>query len=52
MKIRIYHARILTMVEGEELFTGEIQIEGGKITYVGQEKKDASGEWDREIDAR
>ena len=52
MKIRIYHARILTMVEGEELFTGEIQIEDGKITYVGQEKKDASGEWDREIDAR
>ena len=51
MKIRIYNARILTMVEGQELFAGEIQVEEGKITYVGEEKKDASGTWDREIDA-
>lgn len=52
MKIRIYDARILTMVKGEELFTGEVHVEDGKITYVGEEQKEVSKKWDREIDAR
>lgn len=51
MKIRIYNARILTMEEGQALFDGEIQLEDGVITYVGEEQKDAPGTWDREIDA-
>jgi len=40
------------MAEGQELFAGEIQVEDGKIAYVGEEKKDSPGVWDREIDAR
>lgn len=51
MKIRIYNARILTMVEGQELFTGEIHVAEDRITYVGEKKKDADVSWDREIDA-
>ena len=52
MKTRIYNARILTMESGREMFTGELQIEDDKITYVGEEKKDENGTWDREIDAK
>ena len=52
MKARIYNARILTMEPGREMFTGELQIEDDKITYVGEEKKDENGTWDREIDAK
>lgn len=48
MKIRLYNARILTMVEGEKIFCGEIHVEDSRITYVGAEKKD--GCFDREID--
>lgn len=51
MKIRIYNARILTMVEGQELFTGEIHVAEDRITYVGEEKKDEDTSWDREMDA-
>ena len=51
MKIRIYNARILTMVDGQELFTGEIHVAEDRITYVGEEKKDEDTSWDREIDA-
>lgn len=51
MKIRIYHARILTMEEGTDVFWGEIRIEDDRIVYVGEEKKDSKGTWDREIDA-
>ena len=35
MNTRLYNARILTMEEGRDLFTGEIWIRDGKITYVG-----------------
>ncbi len=52
MKIRIYNARILTMEAEREMFTGELQVEDGKITYVGEEKRDENGKWDREIDAK
>ena len=33
--IRIYHARILTMEEGKDIFDGEIWISGTKIVYTG-----------------
>jgi len=52
MKIRIYNARILTMQKDQPLFGGELQVEDGKITYVGEEKKKTEGIWDREIDAK
>ncbi len=52
MKIRIYNARILTMQKDQPLFCGELQVEDGKITYVGEEGKKAEGIWDREIDAK
>lgn len=51
MKIRIYNARILTMVENQDIFQGEIHVEDEKIVYVGPAKDTISNEWDREIDA-
>ncbi len=51
MKIRIYNARILTMQQDMPLFWGELQVEDGKITYVGEEKKVSGDAWDRQIDA-
>ncbi len=48
MKLRLHNARILTMVEGEKIFRGEIHVENSRITYVGAESKD--GDFDREID--
>ncbi len=55
MNIRFTNARILTMVEGEEIFEGELWVEGSKITYAGkaksQEEAEKSGvEFDRTID--
>ncbi len=50
MKTRLYNARILTMNEGETIFTGEIHIEDSRITYVGSETVQAS--WDKEIDCK
>ena len=50
MKIRLYNARILTMVEGEEIFDGEIHIEDSRITYVGG--KTEGGTFDKEIDCQ
>ena len=57
MKIRIVNAKILTMEKTKqgyrELFDGEIQVEDGKITYVGEGKADTDGKsFDREIDAK
>ena len=37
--IRFYHARILTMEEGKDIFDGEIWISGTKIVYTGAEKE-------------
>lgn len=45
--IRLYNAKILSMVPGEDLFEGEVHVEGNKIVYVGP-KKDVV--FDREID--
>ncbi|MCR4806728.1 MAG: amidohydrolase [Lachnospiraceae bacterium] len=55
MNIRFINARILTMVEGEEIFKGEVWVEGSKISYVGparsQEDADKSQvKFDRTID--
>ena len=51
MRIRIYNARILTMQQDMPLFLGELQVEDGKITYVGEEKKASGDSWDRDFDA-
>lgn len=66
MRLRFYNARILTMEEARPVFTGEVHVEGGRITCVkpvpseeAQAVSDMSGEdslsgrreeWDREID--
>lgn len=34
--IRIYNAKILTMENGMQPFDGEIQIDGSRISYVGE----------------
>lgn len=52
MKIRLYHARILTMKEGEEIFQGEIWTEGTQITYVGPAREDTPKDFQREIDCK
>lgn len=51
MNIRIYNARILTMVEGEEIFFGELHVKGNRIVYVGPSLSETDILWDREIDA-
>ena len=40
MRIRLYNARILTMVEGCKPFEGEIHIEDDRIEYVGPHLSD------------
>ena len=52
--IRIYHARILTMEEGKDIFDGEIWISGTKIVYTGPDKKEEAAKitWERQIDAK
>lgn len=53
MKIRFYHARILTMEENKEIFEGELHTDGNQITYVGKETAPSKDEvWDREIDCK
>ena len=36
MNIRLYNAKILTMCEDEEIFEGEVWIQGDRILYVGK----------------
>ena len=59
MNIRLYNARILTMEEGQNLFSGEIWIQSDRIIYIGNEAgpdeiyDGLPGRciiWDREID--
>lgn len=47
MKLRFYNAKILTM-ENENIINGELCTDGGRISYVGEERQ--SGAFDREID--
>ena len=48
MKTRLYNARILTMVPGEDIFEGEVHVDGSRITYVGP--KTENKVFDKEID--
>lgn len=41
MRLRLYNARILSMVEGEEIFKGEVWIKDSVIEQVIQVEKDA-----------
>lgn len=51
MKIRFYHARILTMEENQDIFEGELHVEGDHITFAGKTKDcPVQTDWDREID--
>ncbi len=50
MTKRLYNAKILTMVPGEEIFDGEIQIDGNRITYVGKSPANGCTVFDEEID--
>jgi 5-methylthioadenosine/S-adenosylhomocysteine deaminase len=61
VNIRLYNAKILTMCEDEEIFEGEVWIQGDRILYVGKGKipDDIYADmpekciiWDREIDCR
>jgi 5-methylthioadenosine/S-adenosylhomocysteine deaminase len=50
MKIRFYNARILTMQDGNDIIYGELHVQDGKISYIGEEKTEPDMDWDREID--
>ena len=59
MKIRFYHARILTMEEDKPIFEGEVWVRDEKIFYVGdghdmdaffQRAEEPCIIWDEEID--
>ncbi len=52
MKTRLYNARILTMIDGQGVFTGEIHIDGERITYVGPSVPSPSENFDKEIDCQ
>lgn len=52
MKLRFYHARIVTMKESEPVFEGEVHIKDDRISYVGNEKEAPKDTWDREIDVK
>lgn len=66
MKIRFYHARIMTMEHGTEIIEGELHVDGTRISYVGKGTGGPAGQsggsvqgqggtatvWDREIDCQ
>ena len=52
MKIRFYNARILTMKENEDIFTGELHTKDNRITYVGNSEDAPEGDFLREIDCK
>lgn len=52
MNIRFYNAKILTMNGTTELLSGELWVEGSRITHIGPSCTDIPHPvWDREIDA-
>ncbi len=51
MKILIKNARILTMVSGQDLFTGDLIVDGERIAYVGPSRPHPNETFDRVIDA-
>ena len=55
MNIRFYNARILTMVDGEEIIeNGELHVRGDRITSIGEIEpgERRTKQWDREIDVK
>lgn len=48
MTTRLYNARILNMVPGQEMYDGEVHIEGNRIIYAGAPTE--GGKFDKEID--
>ncbi len=57
MNIRFTNARILTMIDEQEIFEGELWVEGSKITYVGAPMSDADVDglgktFDRTVDCK
>ncbi|MCR5407420.1 MAG: amidohydrolase [Lachnospiraceae bacterium] len=55
MNIRFFNARILSMVEGQDIFDGEMWVEDSKITYVGaampeEEREKLNKKFTRNID--
>ncbi len=51
MKIRFYNAKILTMAEGEDIFEGEVHVDGNEISFVGTADEVPAGlSFDKEID--
>ena len=61
MRIRFYNARVLTMVPGKDIFTGEVWVSGDRIVFAGTtdevktfeaESGDLPLHWDREIDCK
>lgn len=52
MNIRFYHARILTLNDSTDILSGELWVEGNRITYIGPSPSSPPKvSWDREIDA-
>lgn len=55
MNIRFYNVRILTMEENRPIFTGELWVQGSRITYVGDAPDPRicrETVWDREVDGQ
>ncbi|MBQ0027329.1 MAG: amidohydrolase [Lachnospiraceae bacterium] len=50
MNIRFYNARILSMVDSEEVYMGELHVQDNIITYVGDGNSAPKAAFDREID--
>lgn len=55
MNIRFFNARVLSMVEGQDIFDGELWVEDSKITYVGaampeEEREKLNKKFTRNID--
>lgn len=49
MRIRLYNAKILSMLENQEIFEGEVWIENDRIIYAGKEKA-CDTKFDKEVD--
>ncbi|MEG1523950.1 MAG: amidohydrolase [Clostridia bacterium] len=51
MKIRLYHAKVLTLIGHTPIFDGEVHVDGTEITYAGPAVPDSAAVlFDREID--
>lgn len=51
MKIRLYNAKILSMVENEDIYDGEIIVDDSRIKYIGSNIT-TNEQYDREIDCK